>query len=668
MTSLTIPTDGLGNILLQGFALLAAIGISIVFYHSLTQFRVIQSVGRLIGLVIGAEISIFILLCVILPAGLMDEGEIIGPMLLTAYLTPMFWRLKREGIHLAREKERAEVTLRSIGDAVITTDLECKVETLNPVAEQLTGWKSHDARGRVIEDIFTIVNETTREAVMNPARRAIAECSVVELVHNTILISRYGSENYIEDSAAPIRDDKGKVLGSVLVFRDVSQSRELVQKLSWQAGHDQLTGLPNRALLADRLDLCISQAQRSGQLLLVCMMDLDGFKAVNDECGHEIGDKLLSEVSIRLQGAVRGGDTVARLGGDEFVLLLTHIDEINDVGYTMERLISVVSYPYEIEGRQLKISASIGVTVYPFDEADADTLLRHADHAMYQVKVHGRKHYRLFDATLVHEDIARQHHFERVRQGLADKEFALYYQPKVNMRESKIVGLEALLRWNHPERGVVAPLDFLPMIENTNLGVEIGQWVLRETLKQISDWNKSGKQFKVSVNVSARHLLHHDFVPYLKVLLQQHSDVHPSLLELEILESAALSDLQAARAVILECQAVGVAVAIDDFGTGYSSLAYIKNLPANVVKIDRSFVRDMLNNHEDHALVEAVIKLSHLFQKQVVAEGVESMMHGVRLMSLGCDFAQGYGIARPMPAKEVLDWSVNYERGSVWSL
>jgi diguanylate cyclase (GGDEF)-like protein len=396
------------------------------------------------------------------------------------------------------------------------------------------------------------------------------------------------------------------------------------------------------------------------------MMDLDGFKAVNDEYGHETGDKLLKEVSLRLQSAMRIGDTVARLGGDEFVLLLTDVEDIHDIGYTLERIISVVSAPCELEGHQLKVSASVGVTVYPFDEADSDALLRHADHAMYQVKEHGRQHYRLFDTALAHQDTARQLHFESIRFGLINKEFILYYQPKVDMRESKIVGLEALLRWNHPERGMIGPLEFLPMVEQTDLEILIGQWVLREALQQIAFWHKKNRQFKVSVNISARHLLQPDFISHLKMLINNHPEVNPALLELEILESAALNDLQAARSVILECQAIGVTVAIDDFGTGYSSLAYIKNLPANVIKIDQSFVRDMLHDHEDHALVEAVIKLSHLFSKQVIAEGVETMMHGVRLMSLGCDLAQGYGIARPMPAKDLMGWIATYESGSVW--
>lgn len=666
MNPIIIPTDILGHGLLQGMTLLAAIAISIALYHSLTTSSSVRSMWRLIGLVVGAEVSIFILLTIILPEGLMDEGEIIGPMLLTLYLAPMFWRLKRDSTQLAREKELAEVTLTSIGDAVITTDLQCRVEKLNPVAEKLTGWKSDEARGRMLEDVFRIVHEVTREAVPNPARRAMANGEIVDLASHTILVTRDGKDNFIEDSAAPIRDSAGRVLGSVLVFRDVSHSRELVQKLSWQAGHDQLTGLPNRALLADRLALAIAHAHRTGQLLLVCLMDLDGFKAVNDRCGHDIGDKLLSEVSIRLQGAVRGGDTVARLGGDEFVLLLTHVEEVSDVGYTLERIITVVSAPYEIDGHLLEISASVGVTVYPFDEADADTLIRHADQAMYQVKQQGRRHYRLFDATLAHEDTTRQQNLESVRQGLVNQEFELYYQPKVDMREGKIIGLEALLRWNHPEKGLVGPLEFLPMVEQTDLGVEIGQWVLREALQQMVQWRLEAKQYKVGVNISAKQLLHPDFTLYLQMLLRQHPQVDPALLELEILESAALNDLQAARKVILECQAMGVMVAIDDFGTGYSSLAYIKNLPANVVKIDQTFVRDMLQDHEDHALVEAVIKLSHLFKKQVIAEGVETMMHGVRLMSLGCDLAQGYGIARPMPATEVLAWAVNYENGSVW--
>lgn len=666
MNLLAISTTTMGSGLLQGIALLMTIALSVALYHSLMASSPVNSMGRLVGLVIGAEVSIFILLWVVLPEDLIDEGEIIGPMLLTLYLTPLFWRLKKDSTQLAREKELAEVTLKSIGDAVITTDLQCRVETLNPIAERLTGWQSGEAHGRMLEDIFHIVNEATRDTVPNPARRAIADGTIIGLANHTILISREGKESFIEDSAAPIRDASGKVHGSVLIFRDVSHNRELVQKLTWQAGHDQLTGLPNRALLADRLGLAIAHAHRTGQLLLVALMDLDGFKAVNDGYGHEMGDKLLSEVAVRLQGAVRGGDSVARLGGDEFVLLLTHVEDVSDVGHTLERIISVVSAPYEIDGHLLEISASVGVTIYPFDESDADTLIRNADHAMYQVKQQGRNHYHLFDATLAHEDMARHHHLERIRRGLTNREFLLYYQPKVDMRKGRIIGLEALLRWNHPERGIVGPLDFLPLVEQSDLGLEIGQWVLREALRQIEQWRADGKQYKISVNISARQLLHPDFILYLQTVLRQHGEVDPSMLELEILESVAIKDLQAARAVIIECQAMGVAVAIDDFGTGYSSLAYMKKLPADIVKIDQTFVRDMLQDHEDHALVEAVINLSHLFNKKVIAEGVETMMHGVRLMSLGCDLAQGYGIARPMPAEDIPRWAETYEAGAVW--
>ncbi len=543
MSLVSFSTGALGSSLIQGAALLASVAISVALYHYLTVSSPVRSFCRLIGLVLGAQVSIFIMLWVILPEGLIDEGEIIGPMLLTVYLSPLFWRLRRDSTQLARAKEMAEVTLTSIGDAVITTDLQGRVEKLNPVAEHLTGWKSVEAHGYMLEEVFHIINETTRNIVRNPARQAMEEGTIVELAEHTILVARDGRENYIEDSAAPIRDTSGAILGSVVVFRDVSHSRELVQKLSWQAGHDALTGLPNRALLADRLALAISHAERSGRLLLVALMDLDGFKAINDDFGHEAGDRLLSEAAIRMQGTVRAGDTVARLGGDEFVLLLTHVESLDDMGITLERIISVVSAPYDIDGRCLEISASVGVTVYPHDNSDADTLIRHADHAMYQVKQQGRRHYRLFDAELAHEDNARHQQLSRIRAGLVNGEFRLYYQPKVNMREGRIVGLEALLRWRHPERGMIGPLEFLPIAEQTDLGVEIDRWVLREALHQMQTWHVAGLVFNVSVNISARLLLSPDFIPYLQNLLRQHARISPNRLELEILETVALADL-----------------------------------------------------------------------------------------------------------------------------
>lgn len=568
---------------------------------------------------------------------------------------------------LYTEKERAEVTLSSIGDAVITTDIDGRVQTLNPVAQQLTGWALQDAKGKPFDEVFNVINESSRQPAENIALRAISGGKGVGDT-NIVLLARSGKEFAIEDSAAPIRDKDGKTLGCVMVFHDVSEKRRLIQQISWQAGHDTLTNLPNRVLLGDRLKRAIASAQRQNKLLAVCLLDLDEFKPVNDQYGHEVGDRLLVEVAERLVVALRGGDTVARLGGDEFVLLLNDLKNMDEMDPALTRILTAISTPFVIQGIPIVVSASIGVAIYPFDDSDPDTLMRHADQGMYLAKQSGRNRIRMFDAA--QDQLVQERHLklERVRQALQHGEFVLYYQPKVNMRSGEVIGMEALLRWQHPERGLVGPLDFLPLIEQSDLIVDIGEWVMHEVLAQIAQWAVGGRNLPVSVNIAAHHLQRRDFVARLTEILRRHSSVSPRLLELEILESVALGDIQAIRSVITACQALGVSFSVDDFGTGYSSLTYLKQLPANTLKIDQSFVRNMLDDKEDLALVEGVISLASVFNREVIAEGVETVEHGVMLMRLGCDAAQGYGIARPMPAGEVAEWVRQFVPDPSWNL
>ncbi len=567
---------------------------------------------------------------------------------------------------LHAEKERVEVTLASIGDAVITTDLEGRIETLNSVAQQLTGWTLDAAQGRPLEAVFSVLDETSRQPCADFIASVKSGTASTQLA-NMILLSRQEKECSIECSVAPIRNAGGTLFGCVLVFRDVSEKRHLLSQITWQASHDALTGLPNRVLLADRFKQAIASAQRRQQLLAVCLLDLDGFKPVNDYYGHDLGDRLLIELADRLSGTLRGEDTVARLGGDEFVLLLSGLNDVNEIGLAMQRILAKVAEPYLLDGQSVEVSASIGVAAYPQDDVDPDTLLRHADQAMYQAKQAGRNRYHLFDIKQDHQAQSQQHQLERIRQALSQGELRLYYQPKVNMRSGQVVGMEALLRWQHPEKGVVGPLDFLPLVEHTDLIVDIGEWVLHEALRQMALWSDIGADWVVSVNIAARHFERPDFLARLKSLLAEHPTVAPRQLELEILESAALGDVPYVRNLIAACHALGVTFALDDFGTGYSSLTYLKRLPADVLKIDQSFVRDMLDDQEDLALVKAVISLAAVFNRSVIAEGVETAEHGVLLMQLGCDLAQGYGIARPMPAADVLAWSRQYRPAPHWA-
>ena len=574
--------------------------------------------------------------------------------------------LKQAEAELRAEKVRAQVTLSSIGDAVITTDAMGRVEYLNPVAEQLTGWTSWEAHGLELQEVFNVVGETPRLPLATHAARMLVPGTVIELESNGLLRTRGGREVSIEESVAPIRDVNGDVLGCVLVFHDVSEKRRLMQQITWQEGHDALTKLPNRSLLADRLELAISSAKRTGRLLMVGFIDLDRFKAINDLYGRELGDLLLVEVAHRLTLSVRGGDTVSRLGGDEFVLLLTNVANMEEVDAALHRILKDIARPYEVNGWKMELTASIGATIYPLNDSDSGNLLRHADQALYQAKQTGRNRYCLFDISLDKEVRFLYQEQERIAQALKQGEMQLYYQPKVDMRSGEVFGFEALLRWNHPERGIVPPMEYLPLIERTELIMEIGLWVLREALWQLAVWREEGFYTKVSINLGSCHFRKLDFIGQLKDILAQYPTVPPGSLELEILECAALDDLQTVRKIMLGCQELGVTFAIDDFGAGYSSLAYLKRLPANMLKIDQSFVHNMLEDTGDLTIIEGVVSMASIFNLDVIAEGVESMEQGVLLMRLGCGMAQGHGIAHPMPAAEVPSWLEQFRPDPSW--
>ncbi len=465
-----------------------------------------------------------------------------------------------------------------------------------------------------------------------------------------------------------VRDERGAISNYVSVFADISQLKQHEWQLERMAHFDALTGIPNRVLLADRMHQTMAQTLRSGALMAVGYLDLDNFKPVNDTYGHEAGDRLLVEVTQRLKACLRGGDTIARLGGDEFVLLLAGLSQIGECELVLDRVVTALTVPCNIGGATVKVSASIGITFYPFDDADADTLLRHADQAMYIAKQSGRNRYHLFDAE--HDRRARAHHesIGRIEAGLRQQEFVLFYQPKVDMRQGRVVGAEALIRWQHPERGLLSPGEFLPPIEDADLIVDVGNWVIDTVLAQMKAWRAVGLDLAVSVNIAARHLQRKDFLLRLQKMVDAHGG--PAVagrLELEVLETAAVEDTGRVSRLIEICRGLGISFAIDDFGTGYSSLTYFKALPADTLKIDQSFIRDMLRDPDDLAIVEGVIGLTEVFRRQVVAEGVETVEHGIALLGLGCDLAQGYGIARPMPADAMPEWVRDWRPDPAWA-
>ncbi|MFW1678155.1 EAL domain-containing protein [Pontibacter sp. JAM-7] len=479
---------------------------------------------------------------------------------------------------------------------------------------------------------------------------------------------RSNGEIYAElRTISAIHNAQGEVDNYVSLFTDITQLKKQQQQLEHIAHYDALTGLPNRVLLNDRLRHAMIQDARRGEHVAVLFLDLDGFKEVNDTYGHKVGDLLLMSLAYRMKNVLRDSDTIARLGGDEFVAVMMDLPEPDSCLPLLQRLLNAVSENINIGGNTLQVSASIGVTFYPqAEEVDADQLLRQADQAMYQAELSGKNRYCLFDAEQDRHLRGRHRNIERIRQGIAAAEFQLYYQPKVNMRTGEVIGVEALLRWQHPELGILSPDSFLPDIEDHLAIIELGEWTLKQALQQVRTWQSQQLNLPVSVNIAAYHLQQSNFVEQLRTLMAEFSDVCPAMLELEVLETSALENISHASQVIRDCRRLGILVSLDDFGTGYSSLSYLKLLPAEILKIDRSFVRDMLDDPEDLAILEGVMGLSRAFRRQVIAEGVETAEQGEMLLWLGCEQAQGFGIARPMPAEHIIAWTKSWQPESNW--
>jgi len=481
---------------------------------------------------------------------------------------------------------------------------------------------------------------------------------------------RKNGEVYAEmQTISAVRDASGRVSHYVSLFTDITALKMHEQQLERMAHFDALTGLPNRALLADRLHQAMHNMQRRDQLLAIAYLDLDGFKLINDRDGHDAGDQLLMAVSNRMKQALREGDTLARIGGDEFVAVLVDLPDVPACVPLLARLLVAAAEPLVFEGKTLQVSASLGVTFYPqTDDIDAEQLQRQADQAMYQAKLSGKNRYHVFDAE--QDRSLRGHHesLEHIRHALAHGELVLHYQPKVNMRTGQVVGVEALIRWQHPQRGLLVPGQFLPVIESHSLAVDVGEWVIHTALRQIRTWRTLGLELPVSVNVGARQLQQRDFVASFQHILDQHPDVKPACLALEVLETSAIQDIAGVTEVIEQCRKLGVMFALDDFGTGYSSLTYLKRLPVALLKIDQSFVRDMLDDPDDLAILKGVIGLAQAFKREVIAEGVETVAHGTALLQLGCELAQGYGIARPMPAAEIPAWVATWQPDATWAM
>jgi len=464
-----------------------------------------------------------------------------------------------------------------------------------------------------------------------------------------------------------VYDRTGQVQHYVGLFSDVSEAREQEQRLARVASFDALTNLPNRTLFADRLQQAIAQAHRREQTLAVACLDLDGFRLVNEDCGREAGDRLLAELAHRMSQVLREGDTLARIGGDKFAAVLLDVGETESARHLLDQLLAAASEDDPCGHPSVQVTASMGVAFYhQKDKTDSGLLLRRAEQAMYQAKLSGKNRREVFDPAQDNVIRTHQEDLEQIRRAFEKQEFVMYYQPCVNMSTGALIAAEALVRWRHPERGLLPPAAFLPTMEHHELMDRMGEWGLQTALAQLETWHDAGLEIPISVNIAAHHVQQPDFVKRLRNLLDQHPRVRPSWLELEVLESSALRDLAQVSAVLAACRELGIAVALDDFGTGFSSLTWLRRLPVNILKIDQSFVREMLDNPDDLTILEGILGLAAAFDRMAIAEGVETVEHGGLLLQLGCVYGQGYGIARPMPAEQLPAWHTAWKPDPSW--
>lgn len=562
-----------------------------------------------------------------------------------------------------KEQELHYRTLANGGSALIwTTGTYGLCDFVNQPWLRFTGRSLEDELGYGLMDIIHPEDARRCRSAYEAAFSARSHFSLEYRMRHAD-----GNYRWVRTDASPRFDSKGAFLGFIGFCYDISAVRQYQAQLEHMAHYDVLTGLPNRLLLLDRLSQAMTQATRRSELIAIAYLDLDGFIAVNDIHGHEVGDRLLSAQAQIMKEVLRQGDTLGRLGGDEFVAVLVGLPNRDVCFPILQRVLEVVSRPTTIDDAVLQVTASMGVTFYPQGEVtDADQLFRQADQAMYQAKQTGRNRYHVFDAE--HDRKLRDRHetLKQIRTALSRGEFVLHYQPKVNMRTGQIIGAEALIRWQHPQRGLLPPAAFLPDIDEHRLVIDIGEWVIETALAQIEIWKSVGLSVSVGVNVDALHLQHPDFVARLQTLLAWHPGVRPGDLELEVLETSALEDIAGVSQVMRACQEMGVGFALDDFGTGYSSLLYLKQLPAKLLKVDQTFVRDMLEDPDDLAILEGVLGLAAAFRRKTIAEGVETLEHGDLLLHLGCEWAQGYAIARPMPALDFQRWAVTWDAPLSW--
>jgi len=566
------------------------------------------------------------------------------------------------------ERKKSEENLRltasvftSTQEGIVISDIESKIVEVNDAFTTITGYDRSEVIGKKTD---MLGKEIQGEEFY---RNLVDELKQSGHWSGEIWNRRKSGENFVQYmTISSVRNSKNDITHYVGVFADITPLKEHEIQLEKIAHYDALTGAANRILLSDRMAQSIARTNRSEKLLAVCFLDLDGFKPINDTYGHETGDLMLKEMAGRIKKLLRDGDTIARIGGDEFILLLQDLAHMEDCRSALERILTAVENPASIHDHRISITASIGVTIYPADRVDADTLLRHADQAMYEAKLLGKNRYRMFNPEYEQRLKDKQERLERLHEALVRNELLLYYQPRVDMVTGDILGLEALVRWLHPEEGLLLPADFLPAIKDSDMEMRFGEWVLDSVMRQLGTWHESGLDIVVSVNIDVNHLLEPSFALRMQSLLDRHPEISPDHLELEILESTAIKDIEHASRTLSACRKLGIRFSLDDFGTGYSSLTNFRRLQVETLKIDQSFVHGMLEDPEDLSIIESIIRLAHAFNRNVIAEGVESIEQCAALSLLGCQAGQGFCIARPMPPEDFPDWAENWSREKKW--
>ncbi|MCL1114944.1 EAL domain-containing protein [Shewanella basaltis] len=556
---------------------------------------------------------------------------------------------------LHSEKERLRVTLNSIGDAVIATDTKGLITFMNPIAERMTGWRIKEALHQKIETVMQLRDSNTRHTLLNPLYIALREQRIVAMALNSQLLARGGQVFAVEDSAAPIRNENGEVIGAIMVFHDVSETMAMAMKMSHLANHDQLTDLPNRILLQDRLSVACSSAKSFGTKAAALLVDIDHFKYLNDSLGHQLGDELICLMAQRINSLIPPSYTLARLGGDEFVVLMSDTQSVEASSVLATKLVDAMHEPFVLAGQKFSVSISIGISVYPDDASDAEELMRHADVAMYRAKQEGRNRFSFFSYDL-ENSIRERHQLElSLRNALLNDELLVFYQPKFDLTTKRIIGAEALVRLTGDDGIFISPTEFIPLAEETGLIIKLGQQVLSKACIEAKRWFDMGYVIPVSVNVAVAQFADPNLEHMIATALQE-SQLPAELLELEITETALMLDAEEMQTKLSQLKALGVTIAIDDFGTGYSSLAYLKKFNVDVMKIDMSFVKDMLNNKHDYEIVKTIISLGRSMELTLIAEGVETEAQRQALIELDCVMGQGYLFSRPLPANEFSDF------------